>query len=86
MPIFLDTSGNSSLAIAICGRCSKKYPIGKLRSDGNSSGLMVCDEGCWDPLDPWRLAARAPDNIALRFARPDTDLDPAPTYTPAASS
>lgn len=85
MPVFLDTSGNSSLAVAICGRCSKKYPIGKLRSDGNSSGLMVCDEGCWDTLDPWRLAARGPDQIALRFARPDTPLSPGTPYVPPTS-
>lgn len=85
MPVFLDTSGNSVLSVALCGRCSKKFPSGELRPDGNSPGLYVCKDD-WDTLDPWRLAARGPDQIALRFARPDTDLDPAPTYTPAASS
>jgi len=85
MPVFLDTSGNSVLSVALCARCSRKFPSGELRSDPNAPGLMCCPEDI-DQYDPWRLAARAPDNIALRFARPDTDLDPAPTYTPAASS
>ena len=76
MPIFLDTSGNTSLGIALCDRCSRKFPIGRLSPDGNSPGLRVCDEGCNDELDPWRLPARAPDQIALRFARPDVDLEP----------
>ena len=26
MPVFLDTTGNSTFAIAICGRCSRKFP------------------------------------------------------------
>jgi len=85
MPIFLDTSGNSSLAVALCSRCSRKFPIGELRSDPNAPGLMCCKDDI-DLFDPWRLAARGPDQIALRFARPDTSLDPAPTYTPASSS
>lgn len=40
---------------------------------------MVCSEACSDRLDPWRLPARQPDKIALRFARPDvplTNFDP----------
>jgi len=86
MPVFLDTSGNSVLSIGVCARCKFKFPSVRLKSDPNAPGLMCCDEGCLDQYDPWRLAARGPDQIALRFARPDTDLDPAPTYTPAASS
>lgn len=78
MPIFLDTTGNASLGIAICGRCSRKMPIGKLYSDPNYPGLMVCAEDR-DLYDPWRLPARQPENIALRFPRPDTPIstDPA---------
>lgn len=78
MPVFLDTRGNSSLAIGICGRCSRKMPIGKLKPDRNSPGLYVCDADN-DQYDPWRLPARQPDKIALRFARPDvplTNFDP----------
>ena len=84
MPLFLDTSGNSSLACAICARCSRKFPIGELRSDPNSPGLMCCKEDI-DAFDPWRLAARGPDQIALRFARPDTPLTPGTPYVPPTS-
>ena len=84
MPLFLDTSGNSSLAYAIRARCSRKFPIGELRSDPNSPGLMCCPEDI-DQYDPWRLAARGPDQIALRFARPDTPLSPGTPYVPPTS-
>ena len=84
MPIFLDTSGKSTLGIGICGRCSRKMSLTELRSDGNIPGLMVCDAD-WDTLDPWRLAARGPDQIALRFARPDTPLSPGTPYVPPTS-
>jgi hypothetical protein len=73
MSIYLDTRGNSSLAIGICGRCSGKFPIGELYSDPNYPGLMVCRKDL-DHFDPYRLPARQPENIALRFARPDTPL------------
>lgn len=79
MPIFLDTSGKSTLGIGICGRCSRKMSLTELREDGNVPGLRVCDAD-WDTLDPWRLAARGPDQIALRFARPDTPLSPGTPY------
>jgi hypothetical protein len=82
MPRFLDTRGNTSLAIAICSRCSCKFPIGKLHPDPNYPGLMVCRSDL-DVLDPWRLPARPPDQIALRFARPDVPLSPgAEPYEP----
>lgn len=82
MPIFLDTRGNSTLGIGLCARCSKKYPLGKLRPDPNAPGLLCCDEGCLDRYDPWRLPARPPDKIALRFARPDVPLDSVPEFDP----
>lgn len=84
MPIFLDTSGKSTLGIGICGRCSRKMSLTELRQDGNIPGLYVCDAD-WDTLDPWRLAARGPDQIALRFARPDTPLTPGTPYVPPTS-
>jgi len=84
MPIFLDTSGKSTLGIGICGRCSRKMSLTELREDGNVPGLRVCDAD-WDTLDPWRLAARGPDQIALRFARPDTPLSPGTPYVPPTS-
>lgn len=74
MPLFLDTRGNTSLAVGICARCSRKMPIGELHPDPNYPGLLVCLRDR-DALDPWRLPARPPDQIALRMARPDTPLD-----------
>ncbi len=83
MSIFLDTSGNTSLAIGICGRCSRKFPIGELQPDPNYPGLLCCDSDR-DDFDPYRLPARQPENIALRYARPDTPLsDTGPSSTPA---
>ena len=74
MPIFLDTTGLTSLAIAVCDRCKMKKPYVNLRPDGNSHGLRVCGDGCWDTLDPYRLAARKTERINLRFARPDVSV------------
>lgn len=73
MTVFLDTTGNASLAIGICGRCSRKFPIGELLPDPNYPGLRVC-EADKDNFDPYRLPARQPENIALRYARPDTPI------------
>ena len=66
-------SGRAS--IAICDRCNFKYPYQKLRADGNTPGLRVC-ESCWDCKDPWRLPPRQPDPMALKYPRPDTPLVP----------
>lgn len=73
MPIFLDTTGNSTLGIAICARCSRKFPLGELFSDPNSPGLMVCRDDL-DVLDPYRLPGPTPDQINLDFVRPDVPL------------
>jgi hypothetical protein len=86
--VFLDTRGNSSLAIGICGRCSRKFPIGELVPDPNYPGLRVCRADA-DDYDPYRLPARQPEDIALRYARPDTPLDgaaPAPAPPPPVAS
>lgn len=83
MSVFLDTTGNSSLAIGICGRCSRKLPIGELHPDPNYPGLLVC-RADQDDYDPYRLPARQPENIALRYARPDTPLyEGGPSLVPA---
>ena len=78
MPIFLDTRGYSSLAIAVCDRCKMKRAYSVMRNDPNFPGLCVCNEGCADQLDPYRLPARKTERINLRFARPDVSvaLDP----------
>jgi hypothetical protein len=80
MPIFLDTTGLTSLAIAVCDRCKMKKPYVNLRPDGNSPGLRVCGDGCFDTLDPYRLAARKTERINLRFARPDVSVDAGDNY------
>ena len=74
MPIFLDTEGLASLAIGVCDRCKMKRAFVRLGSDPNFPGLRVCNEGCRDQFDPYRLAARQTERINLRFARPDVSL------------
>ena len=46
-----------------------------LGPDPNFPGLRVCDQGCRDQFDPYRLAARKTERINLRFARPDVSVD-----------
>jgi hypothetical protein len=77
MGVWLNTRGRSSLAIGICGRCNRKFPLGDLRPDPNIPALMVCDKDR-DQFDPYRLPARRTENISLRFPRPDVSiaLDP----------
>jgi hypothetical protein len=75
MPIYLDTRGHEYLAIGLCDRCSRKFPLDRLYADPNFVGLRVCKDDI-DEYDPWRLPAPAPENIALRIARPDVELTP----------
>lgn len=74
MPRFLNTLGQTSLAVAICDRCRVKMPIGELSPDRNAPGLQVCAE-CNDELDPYKLPARATENITVRHPRLDEDLN-----------
>jgi len=74
MPIFLDTEGLASLAIGVCDRCKMKRAFVRLGPDPNFPGLRVCDEGCRDQFDPYRLAARQTERINLRYARPDVSV------------
>jgi hypothetical protein len=74
MPRFIDTTGNSSLAIFICARCKMKRPITEQIPDPNFPGLKVCTHGCADELDPYRRPARQTERITLRFPRPDTNI------------
>lgn len=73
MAKFLDTSGKSTLGVALCARCSKKFPLEELMSDPNSPNLMVCRDDL-DQYDPYRLAPRPADQITLPFVRPDLPL------------
>ena len=77
MALFLDTTGNATLGIGICARCSVKMPLGELRPDPNYPNLMVCQKDA-DQYDPYRLAPRAPDQIVLPFVRPDVPLNTDP--------
>lgn len=81
MPVFLDTRGRSTLAIGICGRCSRKFSLDDLYSDPNYPGLKVC-KADMDQYDPYRLPARQPEKIALLFARPDTPIGTDPLGLP----
>jgi hypothetical protein len=87
MPVFLNTEGLTTLAIAICDRCRMKRALAELESDPNFPGLRVCgtvSQGCKDNMDPYRQAARQTERINLRFPRPDSTLtqvdDQSPEY------
>lgn len=73
MSVFLDPRGRSTFGIGICARCSRKMSLEELSSDPNYPGLFVCKEDK-DQFDPYRLAARQPDQISLLHPRPDTDI------------
>jgi|TARA_R110000822_G_scaffold3973_6_gene17072 hypothetical protein len=81
MSVYLDTRGRSTLAIGICGRCSRKFSLDDLYSDPNYPGLKVCKVDM-DDYDPYRLPARQPEKIALLFARPDTPIGTDPLGLP----
>ena len=51
MAVFLDTRGNPTLGIGICGRCSRKFALHELQPDPNYPGLYVCrvDRDDFDP-------------------------------------
>jgi hypothetical protein len=74
MGMFLDTIGNASLAIFICDRCSMKRAMDEQMPDPNFPGLRVCQQGCADQVDPYRLPARKTERINLRFPRPDVSV------------
>lgn len=83
MPTFLNTRGNSKIAIGICARCSEKVPYVDLYSDPNFPGLYVCADDL-DQFDPWRLPARETEDITLDHPRPDVDISgqgATPVYT-----
>lgn len=80
MAVFLDTLGYSDIAIAICDRCKMKYPHAVMRNDPNFPGLRVCNTGCADELDPYRLAARKTERITIRFPRPDESVSTGDNY------
>ena len=74
MPRFLDTRGNAVIAIFICDRCKMKRPIIEAMPDPNFPGLKVCQQGCADEKDPYRLPGRKTERITLQFPRPDVSV------------
>lgn len=73
MPLFLDTSDESTYAIGWCMRCWRKFPLFELSRDPNSPGLIVCAQDK-DELDPYRLPPKNPDDITLPFYSPDSPI------------
>ena len=57
MPIYLDTTGMTSIAIAVCDRCKMKKPYVDLRPDGNSPVSASVEMAVGTPLTltVWRL-------------------------------
>ena len=74
MPRFLDTTGNALIAVFVCDRCKMKRPIIEAMPDPNFPGLKVCQQGCADEKDPYRLPARKTERITLQFPRPDVSV------------
>jgi hypothetical protein len=74
MPRFLNTEGNAVIAIFICDRCRMKRPIIEAMPDPNFPGLKVCQQGCADQKDPYRLPARKTERITLQYPRPDVSV------------
>lgn len=74
MSLYLDTRGQSVLSVAICDRCKMKVPLADMMSDENSPGVRVCQNGCGDEYDPYRLPARKSENITVQYPRPDETL------------
>lgn len=77
--LFLDTTGNPTLGVGICDRCKRKFPIGELRPDRDSPGLLVCRDDN-DELDRYKLPPRKTEQVALRQIRPDTDISVDASY------
>ena len=74
MPRFLNTEGNALIAIFICDRCKMKRAIIEAMPDPHFPGLKVCQQGCADQKDPYRLPARKTERITLQFPRPDVSV------------
>jgi hypothetical protein len=51
-----------------------KRAIIEAMPDPNFPGLKVCQQGCADNKDPYRLPARKTEKITLQYPRPDVSL------------
>ena len=74
MSRYLNTTGRASIAIGICDRCARKFPIGDLMPDPNSPGLRVCAEDR-DWLDPYKKGFHRPDKTVVHHPRPDVSIE-----------
>ena len=72
MAKYLNTLGESNLAVAICPRCQFKVKYTDLVEDPNNK-LRVCPK-CKDLYDPYRLPVRKADRYTLQYPRPDEEL------------
>ena len=73
MPLFLPPRTSPTASIGICARCGMKNYSSELKADPNIPGLHVC-KGCADEYDPYRLAARQPEDISVKNPQPDEKL------------
>jgi len=73
MPLFLDTRGNRTAAVAICDRCHMKFPYDELVVDRQNPALRVC-KADQDMRSPHDLPPRKTEIITLRYPRPEEDL------------
>jgi hypothetical protein len=75
--LFIDPTGHTTYGIGLCARCSRKFSLDELKPDPNYPNLMVCSDDS-DVYDPYRLAPRGEDRIALPFTRPDVKINTRP--------
>lgn len=67
-------------SVGQCGICGLPFPYTDLRPDGETRGLMVCQE-CWDPKHPQETPAKPIDPIALRRPSPMSVKNPGSTMS-----
>lgn len=72
---YINTIGRNHLGIGICDRCKRKFPIDDLYSDRNIPSLKVCLDDVDDLTRGANPRGGQPEDITLRFPRPDVALD-----------
>lgn len=59
--------------IFICPRCQRKRLYSQMVEDPNTK-VKVCNQGCQDLYDPYRMPQRRTEDISLQYPRPDEDI------------
>ena len=72
MSLFKPVRFGSTVSLAVCPRCKSKVYYDDLKLDPNNHNWYC--EDCVDVYDPWRLAARATENITLTHPRSEDPL------------